>query len=312
MRNLGLTGTVPSTVETNGLNIDHDYNNNIYVSGQFYDTAIFGSITLLETSGNFFLAKMKSTTKIASVSITQTIGSNPTCAGQSVTFMASATNGGTAPVFQWKVGGTYQGTNSPTYTTSALTNGQVITCDMESNLPEAAGSVVTSNALTIIVNSTPPTPNISQAGATLTSSSADGNQWYLNGVPIPGATGQNYTLDINGNYTVIVTNNGCVSAESAPLYFTSVGLSEEENPYILNIYPNPNDGSFNVSFRAHEKSTYTLALQNALGQLIFKEVMTDFIGTYSKNLNVKEFGKGIFTISLTNSKKETVKKLIVN
>ena len=80
----------------------------------------------------------------------------------------------------------------------------------------------------------------------------------------------------------------------------------------MNIYPNPNDGSFNVSFRAHEKSTYTLALQNALGQLIFKEVMTDFIGTYSKNLNVKEFGKGIFTISLTNSKKETVKKLIVN
>lgn len=37
------------------------------------------------------------------------------------------------------------------------------------------------------------TPSITQNGMTLTSSSSTGNQWYLNNVAIPGATGQIYT-----------------------------------------------------------------------------------------------------------------------
>jgi hypothetical protein len=50
---------------------------------------------------------------------------------------------------------------------------------------------------------------------TLTSASATGNQWYRNGVAIPGATNQTYTFNNSGNiaytnqYTVVV--NGCLS-----------------------------------------------------------------------------------------------------
>jgi len=58
---------------------------------------------------------------------------NPLCQGASVTFTAQPTNGGTAPVYQWKVNGQNVGTNSPTYTTSSLSNGQVVTCQMTSS-----------------------------------------------------------------------------------------------------------------------------------------------------------------------------------
>ena len=78
--------------------------------------------------------------------------------------------------------------------------------------------------MTLTVNPTPATPTITPSGpttfftggsVTLTSSSATGNQWYLNGNPIGGATSQTYVATTGGNYTVLVTTSGCSSAQSA-------------------------------------------------------------------------------------------------
>ena len=161
------------------------------------------------------------------------------------------------------------------------------------------------------VDPTPTTPTITQVGTTLTSSSATGNQWYLNGTLIVGATSQNYVFTANGTYTVIVTAGPCPSAISAPVIITTTGIAEATNPYFLSIYPNPNDGNFNVSFNATEKGTYKVELTNALGQLIFKDELKDFFGTYTKQLSVVDYGKGVYTITLINDKNEAVKRIIV-
>ncbi len=67
------------------------------------------------------------------------------------------------------------------------------------------------------------TPSISAGGSTticigssvlLTSSSASGNQWYLNGVAIVGATNQTYSASAPGTYTVVYTVGTCSSAAS--------------------------------------------------------------------------------------------------
>ncbi len=68
-----------------------------------------------------------------------------------------------------------------------------------------------------------PTPTITPGSATtfctggsvvLSSNSASGNQWYVGGNPIGGATNQTYTANANGTYTVVVTSNGCSSSPS--------------------------------------------------------------------------------------------------
>jgi hypothetical protein len=48
----------------------------------------------------------------------------------------------------------------------------------------------------------------------LNSSSATGNQWYLNGNPIGGATNSSFVASAAGNYTVVITISGCSSPAS--------------------------------------------------------------------------------------------------
>ena len=235
----------------------------------------------------------------------------PICSGDSVTFTATPTNGGTTPTYQWQVNGVNAGTGGTTFTTSSLANGDVVTCIITSNAACASPLTATSTGITMVVNPTPAAATISVAGDTLTSSSSTGNQWYLNGVMIVGATSQTYVYTANGTYTVVVTNGTCSSVASAGTVVVNAGIADINNPYMLSIYPNPNDGNFVISFNVAIKGTYKLELTNALGQLIFKDEMKDYSGTYKKNMSVVDYGKGVYTITLTNDKNEVVKKIIV-
>src|SRR5206468_4851413 len=81
-----------------------------------------------------------------------------------------------------------------------------------------------STAIAVTVNDVPATPTITAGSATtfcqggsvtLSSSSASGNQWFLNGAAISGATNATYSANASGSYTVQVTSSGCPSTMSA-------------------------------------------------------------------------------------------------
>ena len=97
--------------------------------------------------------------------------------------------------------------------------------------------------VTVTVNAIPATPTVTPDGPTafcagapisvgLTSSAAAGNQWYLGGSPIGGATGQTYTATAVGSYTVVVTVNGCASAPSEAVVVT-VNPNPVVYPYFI-------------------------------------------------------------------------------
>jgi uncharacterized protein (TIGR02145 family) len=71
---------------------------------------------------------------------------NPFCPGSPVTCTATPNNGGTNPVYQWKVNGMNVGTNSPTYAYNPLNNDSV-RCVMTSNLSCVSGNPATSNKI---------------------------------------------------------------------------------------------------------------------------------------------------------------------
>jgi hypothetical protein len=72
------------------------------------------------------------------VSVNISASNNNICSGSSVTFTATPVNGGSSPIYQWKVNGVDAGSNSPTFTTSGLANNDVVTVQLSSNITPCA------------------------------------------------------------------------------------------------------------------------------------------------------------------------------
>ncbi len=97
---------------------------------------------------------------------------------------------------------------------------------------------VNDTTVTIEVQPPPPAPTATNIGMSVTSTTAVGYQWYVDGDLIAGATQQSWSPLVNGNYSVVITDaNGCTS-QSLPVYFGTVGISEND-PTTLRAYPQP-------------------------------------------------------------------------
>jgi Bacterial Ig-like domain (group 3)/BNR repeat-like domain/Carboxypeptidase regulatory-like domain len=187
-------------------------------TGQQYIATASGDYTVTANSCNSSVA---TTVTVNPIPATPTItpgGPTTFCEGGSVTLTSSSASGN-----QWYLDGnpiggatnqTYVATGAGGYTVTDTSSG----CSSEP-----------STTTTVTVNPTPTTPTITPEGpttfctggsVTLTSSSASGNQWYLNGNPIGGATNQAYLATAAGNYTNTVTASGCISSPSTATVVT--------------------------------------------------------------------------------------------
>lgn len=93
---------------------------------------------------------------ILPVSISISASNNPACAGSPVTFTATPVNEGVNPIFQWKLNGSNVGTNSPEYTISSLSTGDLINCELISDVSCPTSNPAISNMIDMVIN--PATP----------------------------------------------------------------------------------------------------------------------------------------------------------
>ena len=150
----------------------------------------------------------------------------------------------------------------------------------------------------------PTIPTISAIDSTLTSSASIGNQWYFNGIIIPGAIDQNYIATAFGNYTVTVDNGGC-TATSIPYNYLANQISElTENS--ISIYPNPTNGKFTIKIANTNKTE--IEINNIVGELIYK---TNFVNQQS-TIDLSNMSKGIYFVKVIDySRIVTNKKIVV-
>jgi hypothetical protein len=193
-------------------------------TNQTYSATASGSYTVVTTaSGCSSAASAATVVTVNPIPATPTItpgGPTTFCAGGSVTLTSSRASGN-----QWYLNGNPIGgaTNQAYIATAAGDYTDIVTTSGCASAPSAA-TTVTVNPIPATPTITPGGPTTFSAGGsvTLTSSSAGGNQWYLNGNPIGGATNQNYVAAASGDYTVTVTTLGCTSTPSAAVTVTVI------------------------------------------------------------------------------------------
>lgn len=164
------------------------------------------------------------------------------------------------------------------------------------------GACQSTGTATMSVGAAPATPSFTQLGNILTSSSAPGYQWYLNGSPIPGETNQ--TLDISlygpGFYSIWVDNGSGCQASSTVVYLTPTGINNLALFSGVEISPNPAFDVLNITFKASVDSDVSLTVVNSLGQTVRTGKIKS--GTTDKTtINLDGLANGLYTLNLYSS-----------
>ena len=153
---------------------------------------------------------------------------------------------------------------------------------------------------TVIVHSNPNSPTVSLNGDDLISSASIGNQWYLNGNIISGATGQTYTPDESGEYHVVVTNMNNCSSESNPISFTFVGNNDIEVLSEFKVYPNPTQGQINIQF-PQQAHNVVIELYDASGRLQLQKNVQNTSSGNVEILSLENLSNGVYTMRIASS-----------
>ncbi|PZF71893.1 NHL domain-containing protein [Taibaiella soli] len=191
----------------------------------------------VDAAGNFYVAdqnnnRVRTFLVPLSPAISIAASQNNLCSGNTVTYTANTSFGGTTPGYQWTVNGAnITGATSATYSYTPV-NGDVVRCVLTSSAVNAAPATITSDSVSMVVNtSVTPLLNIVSSRDTMCAGTqvaftttptfggtAPTYQWTVNGTTMSGATNATYNYTPANNDTVrciLTSNYGCVSTPHA-------------------------------------------------------------------------------------------------
>ncbi|HNP06646.1 MAG TPA: MopE-related protein [Cyclobacteriaceae bacterium] len=153
----------------------------------------------------------------------------------------------------------------------------------------------------------PMKPTISITGRnttapTLTSSSAEGNQWFLNGSAITGAIDQSFNITGQGQYAVQISADDCVSELSEVKVFIITGDTDQDNGNDnLLVYPNPVRDRLFVSIQGFSRSaSIEMGIYDQSGRLLLnRQVRSGDV----EEVDVQQYATGKYLLKVAQGKR---------
>jgi hypothetical protein len=132
-----------------------------------------------------------------------------------------------------------------------------------------------------------------------------------------GLTGTvTWNTDFTGDVIISVKAiNDCdessFSEEKAVRIYNSVGYNDLSTSRVINIYPNPNQGSFRLEVKSKEMENISIRLINSYGSSIFVLEDMPVQGMWCRNIELKNSESGIYYLLIEGTEGVTVKKVEV-
>lgn len=231
-------------------------------------------------------------------------GSTTFCEGGSVTLTST-----TADSYVWSPNGE---------TTQAITATASGTYSVNATVSGCSGSSTTT---TVTVNQNPSASfTFVQNDPTIdfTGSASGGNPGYNydwdfgDGNTGSGATtSHTYVTPSTYNVELCVTDaNNCVNCTTQTVTILTIGI-ETADVEELNIFPNPATDLLNITFSSSTSSNIEVKLMNSNGQLLFSEMLSQFTGNYTKQLDISAFAAGNYMLQVVTEKGITNRKIMI-
>ncbi len=149
--------------------------------------------------------------------------------------------------------------------------------------------------------------SVTQSGVTLTANASGLSYQWLDCdnayQPVAGATDQSFTPAQNGNYAVAVSDGICT--DTSACFNVAILSLDELSDNAFRIYPNPNNGTFRLSFDNADHRFVEII--NAVGEVVYAfEVQS------SETVVQLDVAPGLYTVIAGNSEGRAVQRLVVH
>ena len=79
----------------------------------------------------------------------------------------------------------------------------------------------------------------------------------------------------------------------------------------LNVYPNPTNGMININFVSEELDNFEITVIDAFGMLISYEEKQEFVGEYTKSVDLSAYAKGIYMVQIKTRESFITKRIVL-
>jgi hypothetical protein len=118
-----------------------------------------------------------------------------------------------------------------------------------------------------------------------------------------------HTYAVSGTYTITLTATGGCGTDVNIQTIVATGIEVPVNP-VINIYPNPSDGIFNVSLNASLINALSLSVYEITGRKLFDISKETMLRNRTVHVDLSMYASGIYFLRVNNNNEEWNYKLI--
>ncbi len=243
------------------------------------------------------------------------VSANPTtvCSGDAVTLSYTGGSGSTFNWFTSSCGGTAVGT------------GNNITVNPTTNTTyygrwENSCGASTCEQVQVLINAAPTADfsfvdngNLTVDFTSLATNATIWN-WNFGDGNTSTQTNPSHTYASGGTYNVTLevdNANGCGPVSTTKVVDVIVSVFDNTNTDFVNVYPNPNNGQFNILINSQEKEDIIINIYNINGQKVLTKQITKTSGEYNYNLNANNLANGVYNLQLIRKEKVNNYSIII-
>ena len=101
---------------------------------------------------------------------------------------------------------------------------------------------------------------------------------------------------------------------TSPIFWTQPALIKSDGGISINnldVYPNPSRDLFNISFSSEKVQDLSIRILSVVGAEVYREDKQQFVGEYTKQISLDNYGKGIYFLEIETNTGVVNKKLIL-